>query len=64
MSEPIPSQVEALIRSLARYDWRSSSIWRHYYPSVTGTYVKVEDLVAGLKQIIHELESEKGSQHD
>ena len=59
MSEPIPSQVEALIRHLARYDWRSSSIWRHYYPSATGTYVKLDDFVAGLRQIVQELESER-----
>lgn len=64
MSEPIPPQVEAIIRSLARYDWRSSNIWRHYYPSANGTYVKVEDFTAGLQKIIQEMASEKGGQHD
>lgn len=45
-------RIDALVHALAKYDWRSSSIWRYYYPSVTGTYIKIEDFRDGLAKII------------
>ena len=35
---------ERLLSTLTPHDWRSSSIWRHYYPSATGDWVDLREL--------------------
>ena len=50
-------RIDALVHALAKYDWRSSSIWRYYYPSATGTYVKTEDFRDGLVKIISDADA-------
>jgi hypothetical protein len=35
---------ERILAVLNRHNWRSASIWRHYYPSATGDWVDLREL--------------------
>src|SRR5574337_1056676 len=41
--------IDDAIDSLTRSDYRPSSIWRHYYPSVTGDWVCLRELRKALR---------------
>jgi hypothetical protein len=45
---PQPSALIDELEKLTRHDWRSASIWRHYYPSATGDWVNLRELRAML----------------
>lgn len=43
------NRMDDAIDSLTRADYRPSSIWRHYYPSVTGEWVCLRELRKALR---------------
>ena len=42
-------RTDGAIESLTRADYRPSGIWRHYYPSASGDWVCLRELIAALR---------------